>query len=462
MKQIAIYGAFDRFNYGDLLFPLILEHAFKNYSSEYKFEYYGTIASDLSGYGGKPTKSVEELFSYDNLEDDSMVIVAGGEVLAPRWIDIYSCLLPNNLTSYNNALYRNIPKNLLLNVKPTLQTTELEMPFVIAPEDFNRRVKVVYNTVGGSSLAKSSYPSNLLNSIIYKLEKSTYISVRDQKTFDILTERSSSISPRLAPDSASLMSLYYSKNNLLTLINPSIATWINQNKDNYYVIQIARRYANEQSVIEVLTHEIEDIYHRYQLPVVLCPIGTATGHEDQIPLAAIHKAVKTPSILIDNGSIFDIMAIIANSRLFIGTSLHGAITAMSFAVPNLALTLDVHKLTTYLRTWGFPTLQDAVPINRISTDVARALSVSKTQLENKRQNLIDASLESFDFMQKALCESETTSKAYVYLNSCERTNKIQGQNKGMLKNKLRFRVLKIKNKAIKKICNYLFNFYTFD
>lgn len=57
MKSINIIGAFDRYNYGDLLFPIIIEEYIKKYNCElikkYKLEYYALVQSDLSKVGGK-------------------------------------------------------------------------------------------------------------------------------------------------------------------------------------------------------------------------------------------------------------------------------------------------------------------------------------------------------------------------------------------------------------------------
>lgn len=402
MKKIAIYGAFDRFNYGDMLFPLILERVFESYVAAYRLDYYGIINSDLSSFGGKPTKSVELLFDGNNLEDGSIVVVAGGEVLGARWFDIYSYLVPESLGSFIEATRKHISRDMLNTISPLLPGVVLDLPFVISPEDFKNSVRVIYNSVGGTSLANVDFPSRLIPAVQAKLSKAAFSSVRDQASLALLNNHSFPDLVRLAPDSASLVSKYFPKASLIERIASETVHCFNEFGDNYFVLQVGCNYIKSEDAIKQLANEIELVYNRFRLPVVLCPIGTALRHEDHIPLRAVQKLLRTPSKLIKTPTVFDIMALIANSRLFIGTSLHGAITAMSFAVPNLALTNQVSKVDAYLNTWALPSLRGSVPINALNQDVARAISLPQTDLERKRQELVDASLASFDLMLKTL------------------------------------------------------------
>lgn len=57
MNKILIIGAFDRFNYGDLLFPIIIEQQLKTYSNALDIEYFGIVESDLSSLGGSQQKT---------------------------------------------------------------------------------------------------------------------------------------------------------------------------------------------------------------------------------------------------------------------------------------------------------------------------------------------------------------------------------------------------------------------
>ena len=54
-KTINIIGAFDRYNYGDLLFPIVIEKYIKENKKDllekYDLRYFGLVESDLSSVG---------------------------------------------------------------------------------------------------------------------------------------------------------------------------------------------------------------------------------------------------------------------------------------------------------------------------------------------------------------------------------------------------------------------------
>lgn len=58
MKKINIIGAFDRNNYGDLLFPIIIEKTLKKKGIKNEFNYYALNKTDLSEVGAFPTKRI--------------------------------------------------------------------------------------------------------------------------------------------------------------------------------------------------------------------------------------------------------------------------------------------------------------------------------------------------------------------------------------------------------------------
>lgn len=77
------------------------------------------------------------------------------------------------------------------------------------------------------------------------------------------------------------------------------------------------------------------------------------GHEDVegfeylIPFLESH-GVSYFTVVSPN--LFDIMWLIKSSKLYIGSSLHGIITSMSFGVPYIGYCKK--KLMTYIDTWG--------------------------------------------------------------------------------------------------------------
>lgn len=404
MKQIAFYGAFDRFNYGDMLFPIILEKALANWHPDYERRFYGIIKSDLSAYGGKPTESVETLFSENNLDDGSIVIVVGGEILSPTWLELYHCIFPETLEPVMKALHRSVPREYLRKIRPDLGKTNLVHPFVIDPLDFPGRVSVAFSSVGGVQIISPSYPRSLLRSLLSKLSNAAYLSVRDSKVRDFLIKTNTSQKPVLAPDSAHLIAKFFSKSELLQESNQQVQEWIEECNGNYLVFQTAQQYIKSHEELQMVVSQIEDLYHTLGLPTALCPIGTAPGHKDQVPLLEISEALRTPHIFLPTPSLIDIMTVISHSKVFLGTSLHGAITAMSFAVPNLIFTNRIPKLTAYVKTWGLPELSITTSLDSIIVDLSKAMQSPSNLLESKRIELIELCLENLENLKKYVDE----------------------------------------------------------
>ena len=92
MNDIILYGAFDRHNYGDLLFPLIMERVINEYFPNKKVVVAGLIDSDLSEYGARQTTAINKALKSSKL--DAAIILAGGDVVACDWQSAYGYLLP--------------------------------------------------------------------------------------------------------------------------------------------------------------------------------------------------------------------------------------------------------------------------------------------------------------------------------------------------------------------------------
>jgi hypothetical protein len=148
-----------------------------------------------------------------------------------------------------------------------------------------------------------------------------------------------------------------------------------------------------------LTAELEGVYRRHGLGTLLLPVGRARYHEDPAPLARLAKTIRTPAVYAGTSiTIYDIMYLIARARAFVGTSLHGHITALSYAVPHLGLTESIPKLTSFLETWDLPEQQACVPLEGFGAKLEAVLRIPKSALEEKRQQLIQAYLQSFAAM----------------------------------------------------------------
>lgn len=340
MKNIYVLAPNDRFNYGDLLFPYIIKHYF--HDSCDKMIFCSTTKSDLSDFGGIPTNAFNILYDVDS-KDSNYLIIAGGDSLCIEWPLILSFID----SSFSRIDYfvrihflNRLVKNYFLRNKYHVRTA---YPFTLGKSELDNFKGIYYNSLGGSYL---NHHLELLEdkSTLDILGSADYLSVRDRKTVELLSQHN--INSRLVPDSAILMSDVFTDSFLKSNISKNLIS--RSSRYIFFQINLAN-YINKE---EVYAHMLRKIQTSTGVNIVLCPIATAFGHSDQEALSKIMTSLSSNSSfnLISNPSIWDIMWLIKQSCLYVGTSLHGTITAMSFGVP-----FAVHgpeKLKFYLDSWG--------------------------------------------------------------------------------------------------------------
>ena len=357
---IKVLSASDRFNYGDLLFPIITIKELSKYG-DFKFTNIAIKKSNLSKIGALPTRSYASLFKGTPKSD--FVIVAGGDVLSVNWSSIYSYL---NIV-YNKIYWRVKNKQKLEVITKKLFGREnISNPFVptsnlICPSN------LIFHGVGGSSTTSPT--------ALNKIEKSAYFSVREKGSQNNL-QRHFAQPVKLVPDPAILMSDYFQ--------TPSI-------KKGYIAFQIGH-YSTE---IQLITAQLRAIHESYAKKIVLLPIGNCIGHNDIISLRQIKAMANFPCDLIEKPDISRIMMTIAGADFFFGTSLHGVITAMSFAVPYAGMNPKIIKMKNYLETWGAPFFNETVTFEMIFHTYSTRKKIDDSILIENSQNQKTIARESF-------------------------------------------------------------------
>jgi hypothetical protein len=394
MKRILIIGAFDRYNYGDLLFPLIIEKQLDSYGIEFQYEYFGLVKSDLSKEGGKPTLGLQDFYAQlADPENKASVIVAGGEALGVTWNSLYAAL--NKAFQKVHRHHVKLSKFVDLNrIAKKLLKGKTTLPFVFDKADFPGLDKVVLNSLGGSGLATALF--NRFPFLRPKLQRVDYLAVRDGLTRENL--RRNKVEAHLFPDSAVLMSDFYPAGLLESLITSEVKQYVKENKGKYVFFQINRKTTVGKE--ELLAGELEKIYQNDHTPICLCPIGKALNHDDDEALQALQAVLKCPSTYFDAENIWDIMYLIANAKAYIGTSLHGAITSMSYAVPHVGLVVE--KLDAYLNTWGVEGNNYAVPFDQIYKQYITATRIEEKAYQGARDKQMGEIKKAFDLMVKTL------------------------------------------------------------
>lgn len=409
ITKICLLGATDRFNYGDLLFPLILKYIIEEADKKHtvSIENYGIITSDLSNTGAMPTKSIKDLYQEcKTTEKPLFIIIVGGEVVGAQWGNILSYLNPNfkKLYDLNRFFLKKYAAFLNTPIAKIILGGKGWFPFLIPAGKFPKVSGVIYNAVGGIRNTKTIKANRAIREAIVS---SSYCSLRDIGIYSALK----SIAPqaKLSPDSAVVMSTIYS-NELLkqeTLVQKLPF-------NNYVFFQISKRESKEFGE-KYLVNKLKDIISTHKKNIVLCPIGTALGHEDHIPLQKLYQQLTpfTSNIyLASQPRLLDIMGLIAHSDLYIGSSLHGIITAMSYARPYVAIRNN-EKISYYLESWSIEPLKEITNKKNWDNQLTKALKVEESTLLFARDEQIELALQSTNEIIELIIPKQSDDKKTI-------------------------------------------------
>lgn len=396
MKKVVLYGAYDRYNFGDNLMPIVFELYTKKYHSELmselEFIYASISESDLSRYACLKTESINSVI--EKLSRGDSVVVVGGEVLCASTFTLFTHMpkpkfINDILKFINRVPYINI---LLQKVTHGLYYAPWSYPYIPNKAQLNDGVKVIYNTVGGGL---TGLPKKYYSDISQRLNEADFISVRDRRTEQELNVLESATS--LAPDSVYIISSLCDD----AFVQQHITEKVKGKFDfDYVVFQAAPLKVGE--TIDDVVNSLRRISQENNCKIVLLPIGYAAGHDDYYYLKNLHKKLSTASVLAYDLNIWDILYLIKNSKAYIGTSLHGAIIAMSYAVPHYGLNKKIKKLDAFLNDWSITPFNSCYSIKEITEIIPRINDDVISELENKRLKNIKLVREGFDKLLKTI------------------------------------------------------------
>lgn len=369
-----IYSASDRYNLGDLLYPIVSQY-FLN-EKENKFSYYALTKSDLSIYGAKKTFGYKKLLKDLNNETSKVLFIAGGDGLCCHKEALFShgSFFDHFFSKIviSSPYFLRIIQKIYWIMRDFFRRSTPPYPFIFQKKN---NLILIYNSVSGSR--------NFSKIDAYKFQENVnFCSVRSKKDFEVFEDFSKIT---LSPDSITLLSKIYP--------TPTFHNHLSIPK-KFIFFQVSLHVFKEKS--NEIIDSINSIYLETRIPFVLCPIGLAYEHEDDIALTEISKKINAEHYLIRKPHIMDIITLLSRSELYIGTSLHGTIISMSFARPYIGIRL-VTKVADYLDTWSIKELNgcDQYPdlINKV-----KAIRCDKTiyqKLEEQKKRLSDLAEKNF-------------------------------------------------------------------
>lgn len=281
--RIALFGTFDVDNYGDLLFPHIAQGKYPGHD----WTFVAPTNSHTSFSDSQPTRTINDI---KNQQFD-LVIIGGGNIIHTK---------PTTLTAYQN-------QNVHSFAYP-------ELWIGAAKFAIKRKIPYVFNAPSISNLYASK-----IERVIFKavLQNSSYVSFREKYSCQFAKELNPSIVPHCVTDTAIEIAKYWPLNS--------------KERKKKIVINLNERY---HSPAKITAHFIDLIYAQLQLDIDLVIIGDC--HGDIKFSKEVKAALKNPKTkLIEKQPLEQLASSIGEAQLFIGSSMHGFITALSYKTPAL-------------------------------------------------------------------------------------------------------------------------------
>jgi hypothetical protein len=368
---LALFCGGDRYNFGDLLFSLVMSHRWRH-RYDIRPEVLALRHSDLSQLGAAPTRPVTDWLA-EHAHAESRLVVAGGEVLEAEWFLIHRYLLDSRLGLVLRLLDRLLPRPWLNAWSRRCFGSSWTQPFV--PEPGPGMPKTWFNSVGGAGL--ETWPLARRQYLCRHLREAEFVSVRDRQVLAVLQATDPELNLHLAPDSAAWVARQWTPLQLARVAPARFADLTARFPQGYICFQCAH-YLGESALREIF-EALHTLIRQHGLGLVLIPLGLAAGHEDQILLKTL--AERLPEALFWNDyRIPVVLRLLQGARLFAGTSLHGNLISMSYGVPHVGLTHRVTKLAAYLETWGLPPLDRCVEFAELPAQAKLALDIEPEQL----------------------------------------------------------------------------------
>ncbi|MGF6471309.1 polysaccharide pyruvyl transferase family protein [Paraburkholderia youngii] len=395
---VVLFGAFDRHNLGDLLFP----HVVAKLLACERVIFAGLAQRDLRVYGGHAVQALAQLAA-ERGKDRVHIVHAGGEILTCGDWEAAVMLLPRDEAQKIIARL-DAHHDERRSWARALTGLDALAPYMASREMFPLASSVIYQAVGGVDVERLN--PCMRAEVLSKLTQADDVSVRDVNTQNGLA--AAGILARLVPDPAVMVAELFGATIRAHKEPSGVANLQRTFPDGYVAVQFSADFGDDRT-LGVLARELDRVSNERGLGIVFFRAGAAPWHDDMAcyeRIAARMKVSRTQ--LFRSLEIWDICALIADATAYAGSSLHGRIVAMAFGVPRVnfvhpARAHDTTKQSAFAATWEPAAVPGSVGIEALSEAMLDALTIDRVLLGRTAAYLAARYREGFAQMRAAMC-----------------------------------------------------------
>ncbi len=376
MFTINQLGTFDLENYGDLLYPIVFRNILQRQDTGLDVCQYSFLAGDAPQEAGFKTHSIQTLFDAESQVTRGLggsagdaqviakrIVIGGGDILRTDW-DVVATPYSRGSRGQAGLVRRSLgaPNFLSYQLLRPLPAWRQDAffanrfrrrwmnypavgPFLIDPNNLAAGSTVSYLSCG----VPHEIPSDQKDNVKRALDHAQFIYVRDEQSAEKLGRCGVQREIHVAPDLIVTLSEQFDHTALARKGQEILAG--SGVKDERPIICFQSKDYPHFQVNEILEHLL-NYQTKTDSQVILLPLGYC--HSDHEFLQRLATQSGGALKYINLYSVFDLMSVIAASDLFVGTSLHGNITAFSFGIPHLIGPLPVDKADGFLRAVDLP------------------------------------------------------------------------------------------------------------
>lgn len=358
-ERVLFVGAYERDNFGDLLFLLVSEQ----YLTEAGFDVVAAapLAADMTELLDRKVDAFVPLLEQESF---SQVWTVGGEVGGTR----VSTALWMSASAETWRRYKaGDAQQKAAMRRDLIGETDIESPYMPRLSQFprNSATPAVLNSVGLAGI--SGRDAGDRERLVRILREATAVSVRDRLSSELLSKHG--VDHVLVPD-------------VVHTIRYTHPRPEGEAGSGAVLVQANRKFLAAHG-IEHVAEALAASPALAPFPIRLFAAGLAPNHdslEDYEQLAeAVRRHAPGRDIEVIDGSRrpWDLVDEIRRAHLWIGGSLHGRIVSAAYDVPRISL--PKRKLDTYALTWD-PDMPYGTTPETLDADVRRALSPETQEL----------------------------------------------------------------------------------
>lgn len=424
---ISTYNASDMENFGDVLYPVLIQrflerHAVARIDGKYAF-----LDGTAPLQGGYQVSAVRMLFGEHDLARDVRLLVGGGDILRSDDLTVARHYSPPETvfarTSFSDMFAGSV------RALPTWehQFVRERMPphrgaFFVSPRTCHRLLGTAFVSCGVPfEIEPAQRPA-----VRAALDAASYVYVRDHQSREKLLRAGVTRSIEVAADIAIACAEYFPKSELMTAQAPSLAA---------HGIDVTREYAVFQCSSAARDHlvpianELAVYAKQTGRQIVLLPLGPC--HGDVETLQSIQGLADNAFCCLPTLSVLEMLAVIASAHVFVGVSMHGNICARSYGVRHgFGVLPSVDKIAGAMHILDMQPGQQMRQWDELCDFMLCLETLDATRMSEHSAQLGQQAAHALGEAVKCLieCKAEALTPAHIQTANDKHTRRVDGRN----------------------------------